>query len=154
MNKISSEIKEKVIVMYQRGVTKSDISKKYGISPRSVGRIIGGDKIKPNLPKETDMSNVDTSNKKNFEGLLPCPYCGGEAKIRSIHFPENHTDCNMKYYVECTKCGIRVSEVQTGFHNWWRGKVNCNVSSIDAINYITEMWNTRFKSKKGDTNNV
>lgn len=149
MNKISSEVKEKVIVMYQSGATKSAISKRYNISPRSVGRIIDGNKIKPNLSKEVDMSI-----QKNFEGLLPCPYCGGEARIRSIHFPENHTDCNMKYYVECTKCGIRVNEVQTGFHNWWRGKVNCNVSSIDAINYITEIWNTRFKSKKGDTNNV
>lgn len=154
MNKISSEVREKVIVMYQSGATKSAIAKKYDISSRSVGRIIDGNKIKTNLHKEVDTSNVDMSNQKNFEGLLPCPYCGGEAKIRSIHFPENHTDCNMKYYVECTKCGIRVSEVQTGFHDWWRGKENCNVSSIDAINYITEVWNTRFKSKRGNTNNV
>ena len=35
-----------------------------------------------------------------------------------------------------------------------KGEENCNVSSIDAINYITEIWNTRFKSKKEDTNNV
>ena len=149
MNKISSEVKEKVIVMYQSGATKSAISQKYGISTRSVGRIVNNDKIKTNLPKEND-----TSNQKNFEGLLPCPYCGGEAKIKSYPFPDNHMDCRMKYFIECTKCGIRVNEVQTGFHNWWNGEENCNVSSIDAINYITEIWNTRFKSKKEDTNNV
>ena len=74
MNKISSEVKEKVIVMYQSGATKSAISKECSISPRSVGRIIDGDKIKTNLPKEVDTPNTDMSNQKNFEGLLPCPY--------------------------------------------------------------------------------
>lgn len=55
--------------------------------------------------------------------LLPCPFCGGGGKLRSITpFPDG---C-LFYRVECTRCGVGAD---------WRYTQNA----------ATEAWNTRYK---------
>ncbi len=42
--RISNEVKASVLEMFKNGAKKSEVAARYGISPRSVGRIIDADK--------------------------------------------------------------------------------------------------------------
>lgn len=59
VNRISNEVKASVLEMFKNGAKKSEIAVKYGISPRSVGRIIDSDKqgvvkgVTPNRTKDS-----------------------------------------------------------------------------------------------------
>ena len=89
-NKISSETKTAVLNMFKDGESQTEIAEKCGISRRSVGRIIDNDK-QDNKDKQTKaVTTAESDMEKNFDGLLPCPFCGGDARIKSEQLPANH----------------------------------------------------------------
>ncbi|MBT8448361.1 MAG: Lar family restriction alleviation protein [Gammaproteobacteria bacterium] len=66
----------------------------------------------------------------NKAELMPCPFCGGEARIRyeSAPYVDNYYD----YYVACDDCKTRTSL----YH------AHIDVSS-GARKQVSEQWNTR-----------
>lgn len=146
-NKISNETKKAVLNMFKDGESQSKIAEKCGISPRSVGRII-------NAEQDKDITDRFTINKsknpteKNYDGLLPCPFCGGNAKIRSEQLPPEHCDYDMSYFVECTVCHLMTASVKTGLREWYKDKDHKELSTTEAIDRVKRMWNNRFESSR------
>jgi hypothetical protein len=72
------------------------------------------------------------SKNKNTKGLLPCPFCGGEAKL---------DDCRTIWRVCCTNCeglilGERAPEPEDDEH--------CNIIDWDYyMNTAINAWNKR-----------
>lgn len=60
------------------------------------------------------------------ETLLPCPFCGGEARIKE---PDPHMDERFHAAVYCDKCGFDVC----GF----------GLHALGGIEYAIKAWNTR-----------
>lgn len=153
-NKISSAIKTTVLNMFKDGESQTEIAEKCGISRRSVGRIIDNDK-QDNKDKQTKaVTTAESEMKKNFDGLLPCPFCGGDARIKSEQLPANHCDYEMAYHVECSKCHLMTTSVLTGLREWYKDKDHKEISTAEAVERVTRIWNNRFESnKKGAVNN-
>lgn len=153
-NKISSETKTAVLNMFKDGESRRKIAEKCGISHRSVGRIIDNAK-QDNMDKQTKVvTTAESGMKKNFDGLLPCPFCGGDARIKSEQLPANHCDYEMAYHVECSKCHLMTTSVLTGLREWYKDKDHKEISTAEAVERVTRIWNNRFESnKKGAVNN-
>lgn len=64
--------------------------------------------------------------------LLPCPCCGGEAKLKK-GFPSSQRPNYHQALVQCKKCHLRtVTHTQCAFESWQ-----------DAIKSVLSVWNTR-----------
>lgn len=149
-NKISSETKTAVLNLFKDGESQAEIAEKCGISRRSVGRIIDNGK-KGNEDKSIKTTTTKTAEKpmeKNFDGLLPCPFCGGDARIKSDKLPTEHCDYEMSYYVECSKCHLMTTSVFTGLREWYKDKNHKEISTAEAVERVTRIWNNRFDSNK------
>lgn len=73
------------------------------------------------------------SNKRTnkSEGLLPCPFCGGEARLKK------HYRLEQTWYVQCSKCGIKTkNSVQVPYESW-----------KTAMNYPVKQWNRRVENE-------
>lgn len=66
-----------------------------------------------------------------MENLLPCPFCGGEARLRSI--ADKLPFAN--YFVECKRCSARAKTIRTDI------STHDNISN--AIEMAEKAWNTR-----------
>lgn len=146
-NKITEKTRQTVSEMFKNGTSKAEIARKCGISPRSVGRIIDNDQ-QDRDDTTTAVTAVDPM-KKNYDGLLPCPLCGGEARIKAENLPPEHCDYAMSYYAECTKCHLMTMTVKTGLREWYEDKEHKEVSTVEAINKIINIWNRRYDDGKG-----
>lgn len=62
--------------------------------------------------------------------LKPCPFCGGEAKIRSEVECIGHGDYLKMFYVMCEDCCARTGGVAKPYFT-------------NPEEYATEKWNTR-----------
>lgn len=153
-NKISSETKQAVLNMFKDGESQRKIAEKCGISHRSVGRIIDAAKQDSNDKPIKTAKTAEKPMEKNFDGLLPCPFCGGDARIKSDKLPTEHCDYEMSYYAECSNCHLMTTSVLTGLREWYKDKDHKEMSTAEAVDRVTKMWNNRFeRDKKGAVNN-
>ncbi len=61
--------------------------------------------------------------------LKPCPFCGGEARLKK------HQRLEQTWYVQCKDCGIRTANsVQPPYESW-----------KTAMNYPVRLWNRRIE---------
>ena len=61
--------------------------------------------------------------------LKPCPFCGGEARLRK------HQKLKETWYVQCKNCGIRTANsVQVPYESW-----------KDTMKHPVDQWNMRTK---------
>ncbi len=145
--------------MFKNGAKKSEIAARCGISPRSVGRIIDSDKQSSgnSCVKNTDdfkefaenvLGWVEPTTGKNFDGLLPCPFCGGNAYINSEHFSADHSSYETAYYVECSKCHLMTGTVKIGLQERYKDKDHRELSTVEAVNQVIKIWNRRFKNNR------
>ena len=66
--------------------------------------------------------------------LKPCPFCGGQARLKK------HYKLEQTWYVQCHKCGIRTpNSTQTPYQNW-----------AEARDYPVKMWNRRAEGTKNE----
>lgn len=71
------------------------------------------------------MSEYQTERQKIK--LKPCPFCGGEARLKK------HYRLEQTWYVQCSKCGIKTkNSVQTPYESW-----------KTTMNYPVRLWNRR-----------
>ena len=61
------------------------------------------------------------------EGLKPCPFCGGQARLKQ------HQKFQDSYYVQCHDCGVR-----TPYSMLYS---NGNLETVKS--YLTKQWNNR-----------
>lgn len=66
--------------------------------------------------------------------LLPCPFCGGQARVRA--YQKNRT-----YYIACAKCGARSRAV--GRRPW-------HDTVYIAQGTAAKLWNERAKGESSD----
>lgn len=60
--------------------------------------------------------------------LKPCPFCGGEARLKK------HQKLEQAWYVQCNKCGVRTpNSIQVPYQSW-----------KDAMKYPVNQWNMRY----------
>lgn len=147
-NKITEKTRQTVSEMFKNGISKAEIARECGISPRSVGRILDSEQDKGDTYTAGSETAVDPM-KKNYDGLLPCPLCGGEARIEAENLPPEHSDYAMSYYAKCTKCRLMTLTVKTGLREWYEDKEHKEISTVEAINKIINMWNRRYDDGKG-----
>lgn len=73
------------------------------------------------------MYNKEKAKCSEQFNLKPCPFCGGEARLKK------HQKMNNTWYVQCRDCGIRtLNYTQAAFECW-------SVSRDEAIAH----WNKR-----------
>lgn len=61
--------------------------------------------------------------------LKPCPFCGGEARLRK------HQKLEQTWYVQCKNCGVRTANsAQMPYQSW-----------KDAMKYPVNQWNARLE---------
>jgi len=66
--------------------------------------------------------------------LKPCPFCGGEARLKK------HQRLEQTWYVQCSKCGIRtIYSTQAPYESW-----------KDAMKCAVNQWNARVENGKID----
>lgn len=146
-NKITEKTRQTVSEMFKNGISKAEIARRCGISPRSVGRIIDNDQ-QDRDDTTTAVTALDPM-KKNYDGLLPCPLCGGEARIKAENLPPEHCDYAMKYYAECSVCHLMTVSFKTGLREWYHDKEHKEISTVEVINGIINIWNKRYDDGKG-----
>lgn len=76
---------------------------------------------------------------KNEEILLPCPLCGGPAKVENRTEVIGHGSCTTEHFVQCEKCGARGPM-----------KSECTLSREDCVRLCKEEWNQRTNASKTD----
>ena len=76
--------------------------------------------------------------------LKPCPFCGGEAEV---HFQSVYTDDAV--CVVCAECKARTRLVLFDCkYIFYKGEQNVFVTQEEAVDYVTELWNSRNGEKQ------
>ena len=77
--------------------------------------------------KKMGMTEYEKERRKIL--LKPCPFCGGEARLKK------HQTLEQTWYVQCKNCGVRtINSVQAPYESW-----------RDAMNYPVKLWNRRIE---------
>lgn len=66
--------------------------------------------------------------------LKPCPFCGGEARLRK------HQRLEQTWYVQCNDCGIRTKNYTQCAYESWK----------TAMNAPVHIWNRRVEDGNDD----
>lgn len=73
------------------------------------------------------MGMTEYQKERQKISLKPCPFCGGEAKLKK------HMNLAQVWYVQCNQCGIRTpNSAQAAYESW-----------KDTMNYPVQLWNRR-----------
>lgn len=73
------------------------------------------------------MGMTEYQKERQKISLKPCPFCGGEARLKK------HYRLEQTWYVQCSKCGIKTkNSVQTPYESW-----------KTTMNYPVRLWNRR-----------
>ncbi len=64
--------------------------------------------------------------------LKPCPFCGGDAEVRTTYYELKTKDVPINSYVRCTKCFAQTYEFS--YKNTDRTGTNPVESAVDAWN--------------------
>jgi len=75
--------------------------------------------------------------------LLPCPFCGGEAKIRILPEALMIGQC---YRAQCRVCGVASTFVSPGKYLKFCGRENVTFTDEEAASEAARIWNTRKKA--------
>ena len=74
----------------------------------------------------------------NESGLLPCPFCGGEARMGLTNNADERSGYNRTFSAYCVVCSATIARTSTS------GKTGWNNEPDDSIKRrIVEAWNTR-----------
>ena len=73
-------------------------------------------------------TKIKTESEIRSEGLLkPCPFCGGQARLKKHH------KIKQTWYVQCHQCGVRTPySTQLPYQKW-----------TEARDWPVKLWNTR-----------
>ena len=75
------------------------------------------------------------------ELLKPCPFCGGNGKLKRKQMPDVGLELT---YIECEKCGCISSIFKVRL-----GRISPRAKLEDyAFKPLVDMWNTRFEPDK------
>ena len=78
-----------------------------------------------------NLNEYQIERQKLSEELKPCPFCGGEARLRK------HQKLEQTWYVQCNKCGMRTpNSVQPPYESW-----------KTTMNYPVQLWNRRVEDR-------
>ncbi len=81
-----------------------------------------------------NINEYQIERQKLSKELKPCPFCGGEARLRK------HQRLNQTWYVQCNQCGIRTpNSVQAAYESW-----------KTTMNYPVQLWNRRIENGNND----
>lgn len=76
------------------------------------------------------------------EELKPCPFCGGEAKIKAV----NQKSYGLTIWCQCKKCGVKTEEYCPITNN-----EDTTLDSIEKCkNTVLEQWNRRVNDENTD----
>ena len=75
-----------------------------------------------------------------MDTLKPCPFCGGEARLRAKHF----TDGTCSYWVNCARCKAQVEPVtdvpEVAIKAWnTRAERTCNLKLFKGQNEYSDV---------------
>ena len=66
--------------------------------------------------------------------LKPCPFCGGEAEVRTVHIEKERKDVPMFSYVRCGKCFAQTYEFPYK---------NADMTGTNPAESAVKAWNRR-----------
>jgi len=75
------------------------------------------------------MGMTEYQKERQKISLKPCPFCGGEARLKK------HYRLEQTWYVQCNKCGIRTKNFTQCAYEPWKTVMNAPV----------QLWNRRIE---------
>ena len=76
--------------------------------------------------------------------LKPCPFCGGEAKFKTISNNSSHRCVGFSFEIECTKCNLHYPQsFNIEFFLTGNGEIKIAPGFEYVIDNATEEWNRR-----------
>lgn len=76
--------------------------------------------------------------------LKPCPFCGGEAKIKMVSPFSNDFTAGFNYVIKCKKCGLQYPHTfAIGFYLTDKGEVKEAMAFEGVVEQSKELWNRR-----------
>ena len=76
--------------------------------------------------------------------LKPCPFCGGEAKFKTITNKSSHCCVGFSFEIKCSKCDLRFPQsFNIEFFLTENGEIKIMSGFENVINHATEEWNRR-----------
>ena len=70
--------------------------------------------------------------------LKPCPFCGGEAEVRTVYIEKERKDVPMFSYARCVRCFAQTDEFSYK---------NTDMTGANPVDSAIEAWNRRTESE-------
>ena len=72
---------------------------------------------------------------------LPCPCCGAESEARIVR-----SYCDHGVQVRCKKCRIQGLPIFVGYHIFYNGEMDVDITLERAAHDSIDVWNTRLEA--------